>query len=485
MTRRIFPFKRFLPFTFCLLPFVFCLLFFQVQVSAQGFNAERARTMSTQTSRPSAEWVRNGIIYEIYPRSFSPKGTFAGIEKKLPELKSLGVTILWLMPIHPVGVLNRKGSLGSPYSISDYYGINSEFGTLDDFRHLLATAHALGFHLVIDLVANHTAWDSKLIREHPEWFHKDSAGKIIPPNPDWTDVAHLDYVQPGLRHYMIDMMKYWVRDIGIDGFRCDVSELVPVDFWDQARAALDSIKTVMMLSEGAYPEHHLKAFDITYDWDLYHAIAPVLSGTATARSLDRVLNAQELRYPKGALHLRFSSNHDENAWDKADVEKFGIAGAKLAAVLVNTVPGVPLIYNGQEAGNSVQLKLFEKIPIQWNVTNDFRSFYIALYKIRKKHPALTGQTMVRVPSSDDRRVYAFLRIAPQDTVLVICNFGSIPFQGTLQFSETAITFERNLFLKDLFAGTSTSAQMTAEKALTVSIPAVGYTLFQISDGVNK
>jgi len=154
------------------------------------------------------------------------------------------------MPIHPVGTINRKGSLGSPYSISDYYGINPEFGTLDDFRHLLATAHALGFHLVIDLVANHTAWDNKLIHEHPDYFHKDSTGKIIPPNPNWTDVARLDYAQTGLRHYMIEMMKYWVRDIGIDGFRCDVAELVPVDFWDQARSALDSIKTVMMLFRG-------------------------------------------------------------------------------------------------------------------------------------------------------------------------------------------------------------------------------------------
>ena len=260
---------------------------------------------------------------------------------------------------------------------------------------------------------------------------------------------------------------------------------MPVDFWDQARVALDSIKTIMMLSEGAYPEHHFKAFDITYDWDLYHAISPVLSGTTTARSLDRVLNVQELSYPKRALHLRFSSNHDENAWDKTDVEKFGVTGAKLAAVLVNTVPGIPLLYNGQEVGNPIRLKLFEKIPIQWNVTNDFRSFYTTLYDIRKAHPALTGQTMIRVPSSDDRRVYAFLRIAPQDTVLVICNFGSMPFYGTLQLLEIGSRLDSIVVLTDLFAGTSATASMTADKTLSVSVPEVGYSLFQISTLAKK
>lgn len=479
MTPRIFPFKRFLSFTFYLLHSAFFLLAFYMQVSAQEFNAEHARTMSAQQSRPSAEWVRNGIIYEIYPRSFSPEGTFAGIEKKLPALQSLGVTILWLMPIHPVGVINRKGTLGSPYSISDYYGINPEFGTLDDFRHLLAAAHALGFRLVIDLVANHTAWDSKLIREHPEWFHKDSTGKIVPPNPDWTDVAHLDYAQPGLRRYMIDMMKYWVRDIGIDGFRCDVSELVPVDFWDQARTALDSIKTVMMLSEGAYPEHHLKAFDITYDWDLYHAIAPVLSGTATARSLDRVLNVQELSYPKGALYLRFSSNHDENAWDKADVEKFGIAGAKLAAVLVNTVPGVSLLYNGQEAGNPVRLKLFEKTPIEWGTANDFRPFYTKLYAIRSEHPSLTEQHMERVPSSNDRRVFAFLRYAANDTVLVVLNFGRVSFDGTLDFTQSGIIINDTTTLTNLFTDSTIPSGMMYRRQLHLSLPATGFAVFRI------
>ena len=220
---------------------------------SQTNDSARGRNLSSFHARHSEDWVRQGIIYEIYTRSFSPAGNFRGIEKRLPELKKLGVTILWIMPIHPVGVLHHKGKLGSQYSVQDYYGINPEFGTIDDFKRLVNRAHELGFHLIIDLVANHTSWDSKLINDHPDWFTKDSAGNIVSPNPDWTDVADLNYSQPGLRRYMIEMMKYWVRDIGIDGFRCDVAEMVPTDFWEAARAALDSIKPVMMLAEAHIP----------------------------------------------------------------------------------------------------------------------------------------------------------------------------------------------------------------------------------------
>jgi glycosidase len=194
----------------------------------------------------SPDWVKDAIIYEVYLRSFSKEGNFAGLEKKLPELKSLGVTVLWLMPIHPVGRTNRKGTLGSPYAVQDYYGINPEFGTLQDFKRLLNAVHRNGMKLIIDLVANHTSWDSKLINEHPDWFTRNERGNIVPPNADWTDVADLDYSKPDLRHYMIQMMLYWVRDVGIDGFRCDVAELVPTDFWDEARARLNTPGTSTM-----------------------------------------------------------------------------------------------------------------------------------------------------------------------------------------------------------------------------------------------
>ena len=243
-------------------------------------------------ARKSADWVKNAVIYEVYLRSFSKEGTLKALESRIPELKKLGVTVVWLMPIHPVGKLLRKGTLGSPYSVQDYYGINPEFGTLDDFNSLVNTVHQEGLKIIIDLVANHTAWDNPMLKEHPEWYTHDASGKIISPNPDWTDVADLNYDSPELRMYMITMMKYWVHDIGIDGFRCDVAELVPTDFWNNARKELDAIKPVMMLSEGTIPEHHIRAFDLTYSWNMYAVLENVIKGSIAATVFDELLTSE-------------------------------------------------------------------------------------------------------------------------------------------------------------------------------------------------
>jgi cyclomaltodextrinase len=461
---------------FSLFSFFLAFLFFSL--SAQSSDVARERELSAADARPSFDWVRTGIIYEIYPRSFSPEGNFTGIEKGLPALKGLGVSILWLMPIHPVGIERRKGTLGSPYSIQDYYGINPEFGTLDDFRRLVRRAHEMDFHIIIDLVANHTSWDSKLIREHPEWFTKDSTGKIISPNRDWHDVADLNYSQPGLRGYMIEMMKYWVRDIGIDGFRCDVSEMVPTDFWESARAALDSIKPVMMLSEGSYPEHHLKAFDLTYSWNLYGALAPIMSGQKTAREIDRILSTEEIQFPHNSLRLRFSSNHDETAWDKPDVEKFGRSGAKLAAVIVNTLPGVPLLYNGQEVGNPKKLGLFEKDLIDWSTGKEVTDFYKKLFSVRRTHPALSVGSMFKLKTSQDRSVYAFARISGNDTVLVAYNFSQETFRGGLTLWLFGFRVSETAQFTDLFTDKIISFDREA-KALFIELPPMGYGIWSV------
>ena len=198
------------------------------------------------TARPSAEWVRDAVVYEVYLRSFSTNSSFAELQARLPELKHLGITVLWVMPIHPVGVEKRKGTLGSPYAVRDYYAINPEFGTLEDFRSLVKATHEAGMKIIIDLVINHTAWDNALLRQHPDWYRHDDAGHMISP-ADWTDVVQLDYSSQPLRQYMTEMMRYWVRDVGIDGYRCDVAGMVPLDFWETARAELDKIKPVMML----------------------------------------------------------------------------------------------------------------------------------------------------------------------------------------------------------------------------------------------
>ena len=407
----------------------------------------------------SADWVKDAVIYSVYLRSFSPEGTFQGMEKRLPELKDLGVTVLWLMPINPVGVKNRKGTLGSPYAISDYYGINPEFGTMDDFRRLLAVVKREKMHLIIDLVADHTSWDSKLITEHPEWFRKNDRGEIVSPNADWTDVAALDYTKPGLRRYMIEMMRWWVKDVGIDGFRCDVAELVPNDFWEEARAQLNRIKPVMMLAEGSLPEEHVKAFDITYSWNIYDALDPLLQGKRPVTLIDQILKNERLQFPTGSLRMRFTTNHDKNAWDAPAVTKFGVDGLRLATVLVNTLPGVPMIYTGEEVANDRKLSLFEKVGVDWSRPRDMGNLWKSLIALRRAHLAMSRGDMLRVPSAPDSTVYAFFRAAGSDKVLVVLNFSPLPCTASLSVPMDRI-FPRqsSARMKDIATGKAISLQ---------------------------
>jgi glycosidase len=377
-------------------------------------------------ARHSEPWVKEAVIYSVYVRSFSPEGTFAGLQRRLPELKGMGVTVLWLLPVHPVGVRNRKGSLGSPYAVRDFYGINTEFGTLEDFRALVAAVHGHGMKLIIDLVANHTSWDSRLLAEHPEWFTKDAAGKVVAPNADWTDVADLDYGQVGLRTYMTDMMCWWVKDVGIDGFRCDVAELVPTDFWDAARAALDAVRPVLMLSEGSLPEHHLKAFDLTYSWNIYDALDPMLTGARPPDLIDQILRNEGLQFPKGSLRMRFTTNHDKNAWDAPAVEKFGADGVAMGNVLTFTMPGIPLIYTGEEVGNDRKLSLFEKVDVDWSRPGTMGELFSSLARLRRENPALVRGSMERLARPGEPGVYAFRRTEGADTVSVFLNFGATP-----------------------------------------------------------
>ncbi|MGA9120619.1 MAG: alpha-amylase family glycosyl hydrolase [Bacteroidota bacterium] len=386
-------------------------------------------------ARESAAWVKDAVIYSVYLRSFSREGTFAGLQKRLPELKNMGITVLWLLPINPVGVKNRKGTLGSPYAVRDYYGINPEFGTMADFKRLLAAAHRQGLKLIIDLVANHTSWDSKLMEQHPDWFTRDSTGAIVSPNPDWTDVADLDYSKTGLRQYMEKMMVWWVKDVGIDGFRCDVAELVPTDFWEEARARLDAVKPVMMLSEGSLPQHHMKAFDITYSWNVYDQLEPILSARKPATTIDILLKNESLQFPIGALRMRFTTNHDKNAWDAPAVTKFGPAGLKAATVLINTMPGIPLMYTGEEVANDRRLSLFEKVDVDWSRPRTMGTLNAALFHCRAAHNALREGSMVKLPTSDDQQVYAFLRVAGTDSAVVLINLHKTAVNFTLDVPE--------------------------------------------------
>lgn len=376
-------------------------------------------------ARKSENWLRDAVIYEVYVRSFSKEGTFKGLEQRLPELKKLGVTVLWLMPIHPVGELNRKGSLGSPYSVQDYYAVNPEFGSLDDFRSLVESARKHDMKIIIDLVANHTSWDSKLMFEYPEWFTHDDTGAIVAPNADWTDVADLNYDHHELRKYMIEAMKFWIRDIGIDGYRCDVAELVPTDFWNIARGELEKIKPVMMLSEGTLPEHHVRAFDVTYAWSTYDVLSRIFSGSTPVSVVHEIIRNEAYQFPKGSLRLRFNTNHDKNAWDAPAVEKFGRAGAKLTAVFMYTLPGIPLLYNGEEAGNEKRLLLYDRVEIDWGRNRDFRTFYQRLGALRASSDALRRGTYEPIDNSDNVKVLSFMRTLGTEKVLTILNFSNM------------------------------------------------------------
>jgi glycosidase len=404
--------------------------------SAQTARVDPAK----QSARTVPDWIRDGVVYEVFTRNFSPEGTFAGLEKRLPELGDLGVTVLWLMPIHPTGQLNKKGTIGSPYAVRDFRGVNPEYGTPEDFKRLVATAHAAGLRVIIDLVANHTAWDNVLIESNPDFYTKDAAGKIIPPNPDWTDVADLNYDNPALRTYLVDTLKAWMTEYGVDGFRCDVAGEVPTDFWESVRRELQAVKAdVFLLAEANKPELLVEAFDADYAWPFQGALNDVISNGAPASRIRETWKAEKARFPRGSLHLYFSDNHDE----ERAVARFGEKGALAAAALVFGLDGVPLLYNGQEVGDTTESgapALFEKLPIFWGIAQrrpEFPRFFRQVIALRKAHPALRRGALQWLPNSDEDRVLSFLRADDAEQVLVVVNLSSRPFEGTLTLPEGA------------------------------------------------
>ncbi len=380
---------------------------------------------------PVADWIRSGVIYEINTRTFSPSADFRGIEQRLDNLQQLGVTILWIMPIHPPGQLNKKGSLGSPYAVKDYYAIDPSYGTAEDLKHLVAAAHRRGFRVIIDIVANHTAWDNALI-SHPEYYKHDATGKIIPPQPDWADVAGLNYANPQLRIYMTEMLKYWVREFDLDGFRCDVAFELPTDFWEAARIELTKIKPeIVMIAEANKPELLLNAFDLDYDWPFHSALTDVLENGAPATLLAESWRHDRERYAKGTLEMRFSDNHDE----KRAIVRFGERGALAASALVFTLDGVPMLYNGMEVGDTAESgapALFEKLPIFWPISErrpNFLPIYKQLIALRKAHPALQQGETEWLQNSESTRIITFSRRAADEEFLVAVNVSNQPFVG--------------------------------------------------------
>ncbi len=383
------------------------------------------------------EWSKNAVIYQINTRQFTEEGTFKAAESHLPRLKDLGVDILWLMPIHEIGQKNRKGTLGSPYAVKDYYSVNSEFGTLEDLKHFVQEAHKAGMYVILDWVANHTAWDNPLVEEHPEWYDRDWKGDFHPsPWRDWDDIIDLDYQQPLLREYMTEALKYWVRVADVDGYRCDVAGFVPLEFWNQARRELDAIKPVFMLAEWESRDLHVEAFDMTYGWSWYDFMHMIATGRDNVNRLFYYYSHNEKEYPADVMRMLFVSNHDKNSWEGTEYEQFGDALEAVIA-LSATSEGMPLLYNGQEAGNTKRLEFFEKDPIQWK-PDPMGEFYKSLFALKKKNSALWngkwGARMIYVPNSAPLQVFSFVRQNENDKVFAVFNFSAEA--QTVQFKES-------------------------------------------------
>lgn len=378
-----------------------------------------AKTGYTQYSTPFANvpTTENVVMYEVNLRAFSGTGQISSVTDKLEYLKSLGINVIWLMPIHPIGAVN---SVNSPYSVQDYKAVNSEYGTFQDLRNLTDAAHAKGMAVIMDWVANHTAWDNAWIA-NKSWYTQDASGNIIQPaGTNWADVADLNFNADSMRLAMIDAMKYWVLEANIDGFRCDYADGVPYDFWAQS---IDTLKAVpnrdyVLLAEGSRANHYDAGFDITYSWDFYNGLKNVFGGTP-ATGLMTIQHSEYANMPTGKHKLRYSTNHDESAWDKTPMQLFGgKKGALAASVAAIFTGGVPLIYTAQEVGRLATVPFFSNTQINWNENPDMLQTYQALLSFYAQSDIAKRGINTNYSSND---ILAFQKTLNNQKLLVLVN----------------------------------------------------------------
>ncbi len=407
--------------------FTLLLLFLPIVfLSCENNQKSESVKEETEYKKTLPEWAKDAIIYEVNIRQHTPEGTFNAFVKDIPRLKEMGIDILWLMPIHKIGELNRKGGLGSYYSVYDYKSVNPEFGTLEDFKNLVKVAHNHGMYVLLDWVANHTSWDAVWTESNPEFYHTDEDGNFVVPVEDWEDVIHLNFDNEELREHMIDALKFWVIEANIDGYRCDVADMVPTDFWDDARRELDKIKPVFMLAEAETSEHHYHAFDMSYGWWLMHVMNGIAKGEKPVTRIDTVLTWEQNEFPADAIKMRFTTNHDENSWNGTVYERYG-EGNLTFSVLCYTLPGMPLIYSGQEAGMDKRLRFFEKDTIDWSDIK-YQDFYTKLNKLKKENVALWngeyGGEIEILHSTKDSPIFAFKRFKNDNIIIVVLNLSA-------------------------------------------------------------
>ncbi|MCC8187397.1 MAG: alpha-amylase [Bacteroides sp.] len=430
--------------------FLSAILFLSGCSGSNSKTADTEHVPATEVKHP--EWSRQAVIYEVNIRQYTQEGTFEAFRPHLPRLRELGVDVLWFMPVYPISEVNRKGTLGSYYAIRDYKGVNPEFGTANEFRSLVKEAQKMGFKVLLDWVANHSGGDNIWLEEHPDWYVRDENGDPMIPY-DWSDTYKLDYTNPDMRAGMIDALTYWVSEYNIDGYRCDVAYEVPTDFWEDARQKLDAIKPVFMLAEAETADLLEKAFDMNYNWRLKDLMNQIVQGEKAAHGttyqnettemakkqaidIDVMLAHQNSIYPSDSYRMNFITNHDENSWDGSEFKRLG-QGVEAFAVLTYTLPGMPLIYTGQETGMDRELEFFEKdTPPDWTI-NPWFDFYKKLNELKHTQEALAAGTkggdMVRYPTESDD-LYIFSRTQGNSTVLVYLNLNGTP---------SAITYKEN------------------------------------------
>lgn len=367
-------------------------------------------------------WSHNASFYEVNLRQYTQEGSFAAFGKHIGRLAAMGVRALWFMPITPISQLKRQGTLGSYYACSSYVQTNPEFGTVEDFRALVRQCHAAGLKVIIDWVANHTGWDHEWTISHPGFYKVGQQGGYYDSH-GWVDVIDLNYYDQLMRTEMIRSMEFWVRECDIDGFRCDMAHLVPLDFWRDARRHLDAVKKLFWLAETEH-DMYQHVFDSSYAWRWMHLTERVARGQAPVEDLRRMMADYERKRLPRTRHLFFTSNHDENSWNGTEYEKYGDA-ARCFAVFASTWSGHTLIYSGQELPNHKRLKFFDKDPIEWTGEYGLEEFYRALLGLRKSF----GETPASVELLEhpgDRSLLAYRKTAGRKTVLVVLNLSATP-----------------------------------------------------------
>ena len=427
--------------------------------------------------RTAPDWLASAVVYEVFPRVFSSKGDLDGVTAKLPALKTLGVNVIWLMPINPIGQAQKKGTQGSPYAVRDYYAINPAYGTKDDLHRLVDEAHRLHMRVIVDIVANHTSFDSVMMA-HPTFYKRDAQGKVLSPY-DWTDVAALDYTNPQLRRYMTDMLLYWVRDFNLDGYRCDAAGEIPTDFWENARIELDRLHPgVLMIAEASKPELLRNAFDLDYAWPMLASLNNIFQHGEPASSLRTTLEHEEATFPAHAMHMRMFDNHDEPRASG----RYGAQGSLATAAAIFTLDGVPMLYNGMEVGDATESgapALFEDLKIWWQAGQmhpEFPLFYKFMIPFRAQHPALLHGATVWLHNSDEAHVVSFIRRSPNEEVLVTINLSNVPFRGTV---ETAGAWQEVVLPRQKMHGNTNEPNLPRAQPPDHALPALSLNAFDV------